>query len=58
MRPRLVNDAGDRPGTTKTSLVWTCDRCRGRVIAESPPKGWVIDEWIDMSLCPDCRKKE
>ena len=58
MRPRLVNDAGERPGTTSTSLIWQCDKCGGKAIAESPPKGWAIDEYVDMSLCPECSEKE
>ena len=58
MRPELVNDAGPRPGTTSTSLVWECDSCRTRAIAESPPEGWAVDEWVDMSLCPECLEKE
>ena len=57
MRPQLINDAGDRPGTTKTSLVWTCDRCRMKTIAESPPEKWQIDEAVDLSICPECLEK-
>lgn len=58
MRPQLINDAGDRPGMTSTSLIWQCDRCMGKVISESPPDGWDVDEAVDLSTCCDCLEEE